>query len=210
LFWSLSYLVLRRVLQLAALWFRSEEFKELEIVVLRHELAVLRLQVARPELGVTPSTMTFRGLVVSRAVGLGSGAREPAGEVALDAAQVCASAPVTDVTVGSHQVVRRPVDAERGERLPVDVVEDAGRGFAGQSMHNNEAAIAVAERGNLFAVPRLEGSAEEQVWEVGAARASCNQPGWLSRVMRASGRRSPAFGPRWSAGSPSWTAGLFR
>ncbi len=48
--WSLCYLVLRRVLQLAALRFRSEEFKELEIVVLRHELAVLRRQVARPEL----------------------------------------------------------------------------------------------------------------------------------------------------------------
>jgi putative transposase len=50
LFWSLCYLALRRVLQLAALRFRSEEFKELEIVVLRHELAVLRRQVARPEL----------------------------------------------------------------------------------------------------------------------------------------------------------------
>ncbi len=48
--WSLCCLVLRRVLQLAALRFRSGEFKELEIVVLRHELAVLRRQVARPEL----------------------------------------------------------------------------------------------------------------------------------------------------------------
>jgi putative transposase len=50
LFWSLCYLVLRRLLQLAALRFRSDEFKELEIVVLRHELAVLRRQLARPEL----------------------------------------------------------------------------------------------------------------------------------------------------------------
>jgi len=50
LFWSLCYLVLRRVLQLVVLCSRSEEFKELEIVVLRHELAVLRRQVARPEL----------------------------------------------------------------------------------------------------------------------------------------------------------------
>jgi transposase InsO family protein len=49
-FWSFCYVVFRRVLQLAALRFRSEEFKELEIVVLRHELAVLRRQVGRPEL----------------------------------------------------------------------------------------------------------------------------------------------------------------
>jgi hypothetical protein len=50
LFWSFCYVVLRRVLQLAALRFRSNEFKELEIVVLRHELAVLRRQAGRPEL----------------------------------------------------------------------------------------------------------------------------------------------------------------
>jgi putative transposase len=48
--WSFCYVVLRRVLQLAALRFRSKEFKELEIVVLRHELAVLRRQAGRPEL----------------------------------------------------------------------------------------------------------------------------------------------------------------
>lgn len=51
--WSLCYLVLRRVLQLATLRFRSDEFKELEIVVFRRELAVLRRQVARPELLTT-------------------------------------------------------------------------------------------------------------------------------------------------------------
>ena len=50
MFWSFCYVVLRRVLQLAALRFRSNEFKELEIVVLRHELAVLRRQTGRPEL----------------------------------------------------------------------------------------------------------------------------------------------------------------
>ena len=50
MFWSLCYVVLRRILQLAALRLRSDEFKELEIVVLRHELAVLRRQTTRPEL----------------------------------------------------------------------------------------------------------------------------------------------------------------
>jgi putative transposase len=57
LVWSLCYLVLRRLLQVAALRFRSEEFKELEIVVLRHELAVLRRQLGRVDL--TPSDRVF-------------------------------------------------------------------------------------------------------------------------------------------------------
>jgi putative transposase len=49
-FWSLCHVVLRRVLQLAALRFRSDDFKELEIVALRHELAVLRRQAGQPRL----------------------------------------------------------------------------------------------------------------------------------------------------------------
>ena len=47
---SFCYLVLRRLLQLAALRVRSNDFKELEIVVLRHELAILRRQRKRPAL----------------------------------------------------------------------------------------------------------------------------------------------------------------
>jgi hypothetical protein len=35
------------VLQLAALRFRSSDFKDLEIVVLRHELAIMRRRTAR-------------------------------------------------------------------------------------------------------------------------------------------------------------------
>ena len=57
MFWSLCYLVVRRVLQLAALRFRSEEFKELDIVVLRHELAVLRRQLRRA--GLSPPDRVF-------------------------------------------------------------------------------------------------------------------------------------------------------
>jgi hypothetical protein len=49
-FFSLCYVVIRWVLQLAALRFRSNDFKELEIVVMRHELAIVRRRTRRPPL----------------------------------------------------------------------------------------------------------------------------------------------------------------
>jgi hypothetical protein len=42
--WSFVYLAVRRLLALAVLIGRSDRSKELEILVLRHELAILRLR----------------------------------------------------------------------------------------------------------------------------------------------------------------------
>lgn len=47
---SFAYWVVRRLFELLILFGRSERAKELEILVLRHELQVLRRQVGRPRL----------------------------------------------------------------------------------------------------------------------------------------------------------------
>jgi hypothetical protein len=47
---SVWYVVLQRVLQLVVLWLRSREFKESEIVVLRHEMTILRGRTGRPSM----------------------------------------------------------------------------------------------------------------------------------------------------------------
>jgi putative transposase len=45
---SVLYLALRRIFELLVLLGRSSDSKELEILVLRHELSVLRRQARRP------------------------------------------------------------------------------------------------------------------------------------------------------------------
>src|SRR6266511_5200033 len=47
---SFAYWVIRRLFELLILFGRSERSKELEILVLRHELQVLRRQVGQPRL----------------------------------------------------------------------------------------------------------------------------------------------------------------
>jgi putative transposase len=51
--WSFVYLALRRSLELITLCFRSAEAKEIEILVLRHELVALHRQHPRPRLPPT-------------------------------------------------------------------------------------------------------------------------------------------------------------
>ena len=50
MFWSIAYLALRRVFQLLVLLPRADRSKEIEILVLRHQVSVLRRQVTRPDL----------------------------------------------------------------------------------------------------------------------------------------------------------------
>ena len=57
MFVRLCYVIVWRVLQLAGLRLRSHEWKELEIVVLRHELAILRRRTRRPTITAVDRTL---------------------------------------------------------------------------------------------------------------------------------------------------------
>jgi hypothetical protein len=60
-FLFLLYIALQRVLQLLVLRFRSAQSKDLEMIVLRHELAVLRRQVRRPAFRATDRVFLAAG-----------------------------------------------------------------------------------------------------------------------------------------------------
>jgi putative transposase len=50
LLWSFAYLAVRNLFALVVLFWRPHRSKDLEILVLRHELAVLRRRSARPRM----------------------------------------------------------------------------------------------------------------------------------------------------------------
>ena len=58
--WSLAYVVVRRLFELVVLLCRSPRSKELEILVLRHELAILRRQTRRSIEHLTPASIAER------------------------------------------------------------------------------------------------------------------------------------------------------
>jgi putative transposase len=64
--WSLAYVVVRRLFELVLLLCRSTGSKELEILVLRHELSILRRQTRRPQMR-DPDRLLLAAL--SRALG---------------------------------------------------------------------------------------------------------------------------------------------
>ena len=70
----LVYLIFLRLVSWAVLLARSEVSKDAEILVLRHQLAVLRRQVARPRLSSrcwVGTLISLNGDGVSRGAGLG-------------------------------------------------------------------------------------------------------------------------------------------
>ena len=60
--WSFVYLVLCRLCELMVLCWRSTDAKEVEILVLRHQLTVLRRQHPRPRLQPQDRALLARGV----------------------------------------------------------------------------------------------------------------------------------------------------
>jgi hypothetical protein len=122
------------------------------------------------------------------------GTGEPAGEIALKAVQIGPAAAVADMAVGADEVLRRPLDSEPGGRPPVGVVQAAGRGVAGESVHFDEAGVALAERGEPVAVPAVGGPAKEKV-EAGRGQGFLQPAGLSVAGDPGVGESIPGFWP---------------
>jgi hypothetical protein len=82
-----AYVLARRLFELIVLLARGERSKELEIVVLRHELSILRRQVARPRLSRRDRLLLATlSRVLPVGCGNSAGVAEPASRVAVASA----------------------------------------------------------------------------------------------------------------------------
>src|SRR4030095_7308423 len=101
--------MLRQILQLLALRFRSRDFKDLEILVLRHELAILRRQTRRPAIAsIDRIYLTAASRLLPRAR--------------------CVRDHARDVAPLASSADRKALDLHRPTWLPTD---SAGRSHAG-------------------------------------------------------------------------------
>ena len=115
--WSFVYLAVRGVLGLIVLAVRPARSKDLEILVLRHQLAVLQRQSSRPRLTCADRAFSCGSepAVASGGVGVLLGA---AGDVAGLASSACrspAEVSVNSAGVAPARSVRRGVDPPVGE-----------------------------------------------------------------------------------------------
>jgi hypothetical protein len=103
----LAYLTLCRSIQLFALLARGETAKDLEILVLRHQLTVLRRQTPRPRLEPADRALLA---AVSRVL------PEPAGRASLS---------------GGHTAALAPAACRRGLDVPAPRIRPAAAGSGG-------------------------------------------------------------------------------
>ncbi len=67
------------------------------------------------------------------------------------------------LTVGSDEVLRRSLHPESRERLPVEVMEGAARGLAGQVVHGQRAGVAAGHGGHPPGIPVAGAAAQQQM-----------------------------------------------
>jgi hypothetical protein len=95
---SFLYLAVRALLGALVRSRRGLDVKDVELLVLRHELAILRRQVARPKLG-----MADRALLAAAAVHLPSAAADPAAGDTADAPPLASRAGAAEVAAAGTE-----------------------------------------------------------------------------------------------------------